>query len=74
MAAKLVDRFKSGKEHFLRHFCGFVIVTQKTIDQVESRPLVPPHENFKRAGVAGLDALDAIGVTHPVSKHRLRLY
>ena len=69
LAAKLMDRLVGGKEHFLRYLRGFIVISQKPVNQVESRFLVPPHQNLEGFGVAPLNALDSFRVTYPLSQH-----
>jgi hypothetical protein len=52
----------------------FIIVSQKPINQVESRVLVSPHQNLEGLGVAPLNALDAFRVTYFLSEHGPVLY
>ena len=69
VATKLLNRFVSREEHFLRRLARFIIVSQEPINQVESRILVPPHQYLEGFGVAPLNALDAFRVTYFLSEH-----
>jgi hypothetical protein len=74
LAAKLMDRLVSRKKHFLRDLGGVIVISQKPVNQVESRFLVPTHQNLEGFSVASLNALDAFRVTYPLREHGLVLY
>jgi len=74
VAAKLMNRLKSGEKHLLSYLRGLLIVSQETINETKRRLLVPPHQDFEGISVTPLDSLDAFRIAYTLNKHRLRLY